>query len=203
MTTLGITVLAVSALFVGGSALDFVACARRRWQVALRLSRALALGGPVGGDMSDLMMRSEWVLAAGVAAFLVALAPVSVHATGVALESCHPAPEQEREMVTGFAAALKAALAKNDRRRLRNFLSDPVLVRLDGRKQSIHWETVDERFDEVFGPRVRAAVDEGRLTHGRSGWKLGKSVVFLGLAQHGAACGLEVFSVFEEPPPTK
>jgi hypothetical protein len=78
-----------------------------------------------------------------------------------------------------------------------------VLVRLDGKKQSIHWETVDKRFDEVFGPRVRLAVDEGHLTLGRTGWKLGKSVVFLGLARHGKGCGLEVFSVFEEPPSTQ
>jgi len=152
--------------------------------------------------MTCTRRTAVWV-AGIVGAFLMASGPVSVvRATGVALEGCHPGPDEERKMMTSFAGALKAALAKNDRRRLRDFLSDPVLVRLDGKKRSIHWETVNERFDDVFGPRVRAAVNEGRLTPGRRGWRLGKSVVFLGLAQHGKACGLEVFSVFEEPPPT-
>jgi len=105
--------------------------------------------------------------------------------------------------MVSFASALKVALAKNDRHRLRDFLSDPVLVRLDGKKQSVHWNTVDERFGDVFGPRVRTAVNEGRLTLGRGGWRLGKSVVFLGLRQHGKGCGLEVFSVFEQPPPSR
>ena len=139
-------------------------------------------------------------MAAGVTSFVVTALPSRVWATGVALGSCHPDPDDERRMMASFAAELKVALSKTDRHRLRDFLSDPVLVRLDGRKQSVHWETVDKRFDEVFGQRVRAAVNDGHLTHGRRGWKLGKSVVFLGLAQHGAACGLEVFSVFEEPP---
>jgi hypothetical protein len=138
---------------------------------------------------------------AAAAAALLALVPIPVQATGVALDSCRPAPREERRMMTALAGELKEALAKNDRRRLRSLLSDPVLVRLDGKKHAVNWKTVDERFDEVFGPRVRAAVNEGRLTLGRSGWKLGKSVVFLGLAQHGKGCGLEVFSVFEEPPP--
>ena len=141
------------------------------------------------------------VMAAGVTSFLMTALPIPVWATGVALQSCHPDPDEERRMMASFAAELKAVLSKNNRRRLRDLLSDPVLVRLDGRKQSVHWEIVDKRFDEVFGQRVRAAVNDGHLTHGRSGWKLGKSVVFLGLARHGAACGLEVFSVFEEPPP--
>src|SRR5260370_28096802 len=143
-----------------------------------------------------------FVFAAGGLAFAAAMVPVSVRATGVALFGCRPPPDEERKMMMSFASALKTALVKNDRRRLRSFLSDRVLVRLDGKKQSVHWKTVDERFDEVFGPRVRGAVNEGRLTLGRSGWKLGKSVVFLGLAQHGKGCGLEVMSVFEEPPPT-
>lgn len=102
-----------------------------------------------------------------------------------------------------LAGALKKALANNDRYQLRRLLSDPVLVRLDGKKQAVHWKTVDERFDEVFGPRVRAAVNEAHLTSGRAGWKLGKSVVYLGLHQHGKGCGLEVDSVFEQPPPVR
>lgn len=149
----------------------------------------------------SLARLTVWV-AWGAGVFL-AIAPRSVLATGVALGGCHPAPEDELRMMRAFVGDLKAALEKNDRRRLRNFLSDPVLVRLDGKKQAIHWETVNQRFDEVFGPRVRAAVNEGRLAHGRRGWKIGKSVVYLGLAQHGVACGLEVFSVFEEPPPSR
>jgi hypothetical protein len=126
---------------------------------------------------------------------------LSAHATGVALSSCRPSPQDERKMMAGLAAELKTALAKDDKHQLHRLLSDPLLVRLDGRKRMVPWKTVAERYDAIFGPRVRAAVDEGRLTLGRGGWKLGKSVVFLGLAQHGNGCGLEVQSGFEEPPP--
>jgi hypothetical protein len=124
-----------------------------------------------------------------------------VRATGVALGDCKPSIEVERKAVTASANDLKDALAKDDMRTLRELLSDPVLGRLDGKKQTIHWPKVKARFQDVFGPRVREAVSAGRLARSGRNWMLGNSVVFLSLVQHGAGCGIEVSRVFEQPSP--
>jgi hypothetical protein len=47
MTALGVILLILSALFVSALVLDLVACGRRRWRAAVRLSRILAFAGPV------------------------------------------------------------------------------------------------------------------------------------------------------------
>jgi hypothetical protein len=135
------------------------------------------------------------VLAAAVGAH-----PAPASATGVALGDCRPPLGVEREAAKAFAGDLKKALATNDMRTLRDLLSDPLLVRLDGKKQTMSWAAVAARVQEVFGPRVREAVTAGKLTRVGRHWMLGDSVVFLGLVQHGAGCGMEVQRVFEEPP---
>jgi hypothetical protein len=47
MTALGVVLLILSALFVSALVLELVACGRRRWRAAVRLSRILTLAGPV------------------------------------------------------------------------------------------------------------------------------------------------------------
>jgi hypothetical protein len=47
MTALGVLLLILSALFVSALMLELVACGRRRWRTAVRLSRILAFAGPI------------------------------------------------------------------------------------------------------------------------------------------------------------
>jgi hypothetical protein len=129
------------------------------------------------------------------------VAAVSAFATGAAVFDCHPSLEIERKEMAALAKGLKEALSRNDRRRLRNMLSDPLLVRLDGKKQTVNWTTIEARYAELFGPRVRAAVDVGKLVRSGHGWTMGDGVVYLALHPHGKGCSLEVERVFEEPPP--
>jgi hypothetical protein len=135
------------------------------------------------------------------AAAALALAPARAAATGSSLLDCHMPPDEARGAMAALARSLKEALARDDLRRLRALVSDPLLVRLDGKKRAVPWEVVRARYHDVFGPRVRAAVDAGKLRRVGSRFTLGDSVVFLGLHQHGKGCGLEVERVFEEPPP--
>jgi hypothetical protein len=128
-------------------------------------------------------------------------APRRLFAGGAAVFDCHPSLDIERKEMAALAKGLKEALARNDRRRLRNMLSSPLLVRLDGKQQSVDWATVEARYKDLFGPRVRAAVDAGKLVRAGRGWTLGDGVVFLGLHPHGKGCSLEVERVFEEPAP--
>jgi hypothetical protein len=142
----------------------------------------------------------RWTILAWVAGPLLAAA-APVLAAGAAVFDCHPSLDIERKEMAALAKGLKEALSRDDRRRLRNMLSNPLRVRLDGKQQTVDWATIEAHYKELFGPRVRAAVDAGKLVRVGKGWVMGDGVVFLGLHPHGKACSLEVERVFEEPPP--
>jgi hypothetical protein len=138
----------------------------------------------------------------GVAGFALAalLAAAPVGATGVALSDCNPPPEKERLAMQALAARLRDAVAKEKFRVLQDLLGDPLLVRLDGKKRNVRWEVIRDRFSDLFGPRVRQALAEGKVRKVGRHWVVGDRVVLMGLTQHGIACGLVVLAVFEEPP---
>jgi hypothetical protein len=122
-------------------------------------------------------------------------------ATALAWYDCHAAADELQPRAEVIAQALKSAFAKNSRRQVRNLLTHPLVVRLDGKKRLMAWKEIDPRFEEVFGPRVREAITAGKLRRIGHTWVLGDKVVFIGFHQHGKGCKLEVDRVFEDAAP--
>jgi hypothetical protein len=126
---------------------------------------------------------------------LVASAPVTAFAY-----DCHTAAAELQPGATLIAQDLKSAFAKNSRREVRVWLTDPLVVRLDGKKRLMAWKEIDPRFEEVFGARVREAIMAGQMRRVGYTWVLGDKAVFIAFHQHGKGCKLEVDRVFEDRP---
>ncbi len=132
--------------------------------------------------------------------FWICLLVASVPATALASLDCHTAAKELQPGAELIAQKLTAAVAKNNRRQVRALLTDPVVVRLGGKKRLMPWKEIDARFDEVFGPRVREAVTAGKLRRSGYTWVLGDKAVFIAFHQHGKECRLEIDRVFEDRP---
>ena len=113
---------------------------------------------------------------------------------------CHVPAEELQSGATNIVRELKVAFAKNSRRRVRVWSTDPLVVRIDGKKRFMAWTDIDARFEEVFGPRVREAITEGRLRRVGYTWVLGDKAVFIGFHRYGKGCRLEIDHVFEDRP---
>ena len=131
--------------------------------------------------------------------FWACILVASVPATALAYD-CHTPAAELQPGATLIAQNLKSAFAKNSRREVRSWLTDPVVVRLDGKKRLMTWKEIDPRFDEVFGPRVREAILAGKVRRVGYTWVLGDKAVFIAFHQHGKGCKLEVDRVFEDRP---
>ncbi len=119
-------------------------------------------------------------------------------AYGGAGGDCHVEDQELQPEVVRLVHELGSALEKNQRRVVRNFLVEPLSVRLDGKKQHVSWREIDARFDEVFGPRVREAIRTGKPRRVRMHtWILGERAVLIMYNQHGKGCTLEVSGVYE------
>jgi hypothetical protein len=132
--------------------------------------------------------------------FWVCILVASLPAAALASLDCHVPAKELQPGAALIAQKLASAFAKNSRGQVRALLTDPLVVRLGGKKRLMPWKEIDARFDEVFGPRVREAITAGTLRRSGYTWVLGDKAVFIGFHQHGKECRLEIDRVFEDRP---